>query len=83
MSADTSDLTKVDSAVSGLSSSPTDTKPAAKGARKSSSYPGVFNINDLGKFSVYHKGHLAVLTLGIEKEGTKIEIAPETQKLNW
>ncbi|KAK5073755.1 hypothetical protein LTR64_007107 [Lithohypha guttulata] len=65
MSADTSDLTKVDSAVSGLSSSPTDTKPAAKGARKSSSYPGVFNINDL------------------EKEGTKIEIAPETQKLNW
>lgn len=49
MSADTSDLTKTDSAVSGLSSSPTDTKSAAKGARKSSSYPGVFNINDLGK----------------------------------
>ncbi|KAK5092726.1 hypothetical protein LTR70_005278 [Exophiala xenobiotica] len=64
MSADTSDLSKVDSAVSNLSSSPTDTKGAPK-ARKSSSYPGVFNINDL------------------EKEGTKIEIATETQKLNW
>lgn len=45
MSADTSDLTKVDSAVSGLSSSPTETK---KPARKSSSAPGVMNINDLG-----------------------------------
>lgn len=47
MSADTSDLTKVDSAVSGLSSSPTDAKGATR-QRKSSSYPGVFNINDLG-----------------------------------
>jgi len=65
MSADTSDLTKVDSAVSGLSSSPTDTKAVPRAARKSSSAPGVFNINDL------------------EKEGTKIEIAAETQKLNW
>lgn len=39
MSADTSDLSKVES--------PTDTKTKAK-ERKSSSYPGVFNINDLG-----------------------------------
>lgn len=43
MSADTSDLTKVDSAVSGVSG-----QPGEKKTRKSSSYPGVFNINDLG-----------------------------------
>jgi len=63
MSADTtSDLTKVDSAIAGLSSSP----PKEKGHRRtSSSATGVFNINDL------------------EKEGTELKIAKETQKLNW
>jgi len=56
-------LTKVDSAISGLSSSPPGDKFARK--RTSSSYAGVFNINEL------------------EKEGTELQIAPETQKLNW
>jgi len=53
-------LTKVDSAVQGLSSSP----PKEK-RRASSSVPGVYNINDL------------------EKDRTEIQIAKETQKLNW
>ncbi|KAI9845763.1 MAG: hypothetical protein M1838_001550 [Thelocarpon superellum] len=62
MSADLAELTKVDSAVSGLSSSP----PDKKGHRRaSSSATGVWNINDL------------------EKEGKELEIAKETQKLNW
>ncbi|MCJ1458753.1 hypothetical protein MMC28_009127 [Mycoblastus sanguinarius] len=66
MSAETSDLTKVDSAVSGLSSSPPDDKGPVKGHRRaSSSAAGVYNINDL------------------EKEGKELEIAKETQKLNW
>ncbi|MCJ1270344.1 hypothetical protein MMC22_010240 [Lobaria immixta] len=64
MSADTADLTKVDSAVSGLSSSPP--QNAIKGHRRaSSSAAGVYNITDL------------------EKEGKELEIAKETQKLNW
>ncbi|KAI9877721.1 MAG: hypothetical protein M1830_002996 [Pleopsidium flavum] len=64
MSADTADLTKVDSAVSGLSSSPP--KDEKKGHRRaSSSATGVYNINDL------------------EKEGKELQIAKETQKLNW
>lgn len=55
-------LTKVDSAVSGLSSSP----PKEKGHRRaSSSAAGVYNITDL------------------EKEGKELQIAKETQKLNW
>ncbi|KAL9124085.1 MAG: hypothetical protein Q9217_006549 [Psora testacea] len=63
MSADTATpLAKVDSAVSGLSSSP----PESKGHRRaSSSAAGVYNITDL------------------EKEGKELEIAKETQKLNW
>lgn len=64
MAADTSELSKVDSAISGLSSSPTSDKKIAH-RRTSSSATGVFNINDL------------------EKEGTELKIAPETQKLNW
>ncbi|KAI9669939.1 MAG: hypothetical protein M1831_006975 [Alyxoria varia] len=66
MAAGTSELTKVDSAVSGISSSPTEKKHPVGGHRRtSSSVTGVFNINDL------------------EKEGTEIKLAPETQKLNW
>jgi len=42
------DLTKVDSAVSGLSSSPTEEKKMGH-RRTSSSVPGVYNINDLGE----------------------------------
>jgi len=56
-------LTKVDSAISGLSSSPPEERKGHR--RSSSSVPGVYNITDL------------------EKEGKEIEIAPETQKLNW
>ncbi|KAI9819846.1 MAG: hypothetical protein M1827_006415 [Pycnora praestabilis] len=64
MSADTAPLTKVDSAISGLSSSPP--KEERKGHRRaSSSATGVYNINDL------------------EKEGKELQIAKETQKLNW
>jgi len=45
MSADAAPLSKVDSAVDGLSSSP----PKEKGHRRaSSSATGVYNINDLG-----------------------------------
>lgn len=44
MSADTTDLSKVDSAVSGLGE---DAKAQAGKKRTSSSYPGVMNINDL------------------------------------
>jgi hypothetical protein len=42
----TEPLTKVDSAVQGLSSSPTEDKAHR---RKSSSVPGVYNILDLGE----------------------------------
>jgi len=54
-------LTKVDSAIQGISSSP----PKESKRRTSSSATGVFNINEL------------------EKEGTELQIAKETQKLNW
>ena len=48
MSADTANLQKVDSAISGLSSSPPE-KEAPKGHRRaSSSAAGVYNIADLG-----------------------------------
>lgn len=63
--ADTAELTKVDSAVSGMSSSPIDDKKIGRRRtssslstpadrmighrRTSSSVSGVFNINDLGK----------------------------------
>ncbi|MCJ1308152.1 hypothetical protein MMC25_001804 [Agyrium rufum] len=57
-------LSKVDSAISGLSSSPTEEKKMGH-RRTSSSAPGVYNINDL------------------EKEGKELQIAKETQKLNW
>jgi hypothetical protein len=56
-------LTKVDSAVQGLSSSPPAKEETKR--RASSSVPGVYNINDL------------------EKEGIELQLAKETQKLNW
>ncbi|KAI9891422.1 MAG: hypothetical protein M1814_002741 [Vezdaea aestivalis] len=62
---DTADLTKVDSAISGMSSSPPEEKKGLGHRRASSSVPGVFNVLDL------------------EKEGTELAIAKETQKLNW
>ena len=47
--ADPIPLTKVDSAVQGLSSSPTEEKKTIGHRRTSSSAPGVWNINDLEK----------------------------------
>jgi len=53
-------LSKVDSAVAGL-----EDKKVERKERKSSSAPGVYNINDL------------------EAEGKELQVAKETQKLNW
>ncbi|OAP54403.1 hypothetical protein AYL99_11504 [Fonsecaea erecta] len=64
MSADTSDLTKVDSAIAVDDGAPKDAAKETK-RRTTSSAPGVMNINDL------------------EKEGTKISVAAETQKTGW
>ena len=47
----TSDLSKVDSAISGLSSSPTAEKKMGH-RRTSSSASGVFNVADLGKSDI-------------------------------
>ena len=96
MSADTVEpLTKIDSAISGLSSSPPDSKGAAKGHRRaSSSAAGVYNINDLGKLKPSFDNvdqdlfcH-AITREGkadkcVEKEGKELQIAKETQRLNW
>ncbi|KAI9727520.1 MAG: hypothetical protein M1828_006462 [Chrysothrix sp. TS-e1954] len=64
MAAGTAELNKVDSAVSGMSASPTEEKKMGH-RRASSSANGIMNINDL------------------EKEGKELQIAPDTQKLNW
>jgi len=87
-------LTKVDSAVQGLSSSPP--KDSAKQRRASSSVAGVYNINDLGMSTASaHRlsspgglrlnfvGAMADKYYDTEKEGTELQIAKETQKLNW
>jgi hypothetical protein len=77
MSADTSDLTKVDSAIGGMATSP----PKETKRRTTSSAPGVMNINDLGMLSsgltVPHPNKIP------EKEGAKISVAVETQKTGW
>jgi hypothetical protein len=76
-------LTKVDSAVQGLSSSPP--KEAAKGHRRaSSSAAGVYNINDLGT-SPLHADRMIRMNAncGAESQGIELKIAPETQKLGW
>lgn len=96
MSADTVEpLTKIDSAISGLSSSPPDSKGAVKGHRRaSSSAAGVYNIADLGKLktsfnNVDHGDGLPAVTQYckadkfVEKEGKELQIAKETQRLNW
>lgn len=89
-------LSKVDSAVQGLSSSPP--KDASAKRRASSSVPGVYNINDLGMLSSPVNAVIKDLATSlwpntinakadkhgnIEKEGTELQIAKETQKLNW
>jgi len=62
---DPSPLTKIDSAVQGLSSSPAEEKTIKHRRGSSTSAPGVYNVNDL------------------EREGKELQIAVETQKLNW
>lgn len=83
-----SDLTKVDSAISGLSSSPPDDKAPVKGHRRaSSSAAGVYNITDLGKSTKrscsWNSSNQRTADKWIEKEGKELQIAKETQKLNW
>jgi len=68
MSADTAPLSKVDSAVDGLSSSP----PKEKGHRRaSSSATGVYNINDLEK-----EGKELVIAKETQKLNWKINTSP-------
>ena len=75
-------LTKVDSAVSGVSpSSPTEEKKGHR--RASSSAAGVYNIADLGKLDGPRHLTIVVLNSMVEKEGKELQIAKETQKLNW
>lgn len=97
MSADAapSPLTKVDSAVQGLSSSPP--KEGTKHRRVSSSAAGVMNINDLGTSAFPSlttppepappDGVTSMKRTNtccdIEKDGVELLIAKETQKLNW
>jgi hypothetical protein len=88
-------LSKVDSAVQGLSSSPPKDETKAEPKRRaSSSVPGVYNILDLGMWTPQGISHaLNVLPIALknkanvdcvtEKEGTEIQLAKETQKLNW
>lgn len=83
-------LTKVDSAVQGLSSSPSKAKDGKAGHRRqSSSANGVMNINDLGKKLKQHQhrtgcpGTKLTHFLSAEAQGIELEIAKETQKTGW
>lgn len=93
------ELTRVDSAVAGLSISPKDDKleklekpekvEKKTHKRVSSTAEGVRNINDLGKNLFFQSQSARLFSLNpdadqsAEKEGIKLEIAIETQKLNW
>jgi hypothetical protein len=86
-------LSKVDSAVQGLSASPPKEKESRR--RASSTVAGVMNINELGKSSrpVLSKatqtarsdtaGPLLTTIVRIEKDGVEIQVAKETQKSGW
>lgn len=90
----TAPLDKVDSAISGLSSSPTEEKKMGH-RRTSSSVPGVYNVNDLGMDIILWQSPIQTSSCRrtavekeeadarTEKEGKELEIAKETQKLNW
>ncbi|KAJ3467519.1 hypothetical protein MRS44_005083 [Fusarium solani] len=68
-------LSKVDSAVQGLSSSPKEEHPVKKaGRRQSSLSPDVMNIADLA---------LILTFFTPEAQGIELELAPETQKTGW
>lgn len=82
---ETTNLSKVDSAISDVPASPDETKAKTGTHRRSSSnVSGVFNINDLG---VWHSMLVVCLCTAdasmTEKEGVELKIAPETQRLNW
>lgn len=86
------DLTRVDSAVAGLSISddkaPTSTeKEVKKDAKKqhrrtSSQSEGIWNIKDLGKASTPHE-YLHSLTIISEEAKIEITLPIETQKTGW
>jgi len=71
MSADTAPLTKVDSAISGLSSSPPESK--IKHRRASSSAAGVYNINDLES-----EGKELLIAKETQKLNWKLNTSPAT-----
>jgi len=76
----TAPLSKVDSAIDDTPASPSESKP--KHRRTSSTVSGVFNINELGMpLSAFCR--YTADSVGIEKEGVDLKIAPETQKLGW
>lgn len=81
----TEPLSKVDSAVDGLSSSPKATVKDAKRRASSAAAPGVMNILDLGKSIIPRGPFLQVpdLTTTSEAEGTEIELPIETQQTGW
>jgi hypothetical protein len=76
-------LTKVDSAEAGIP------QKDDKKHKRAASTAGVMNINDLGKYHSLSRMPLLggtsmlMLVVNIEKEGIELEIAIETQKLNW
>lgn len=87
-------LTKIDSAVQGLSSSPP--KDAKARRQSSAAAPGVMNINDLGKFALSASlcsiagffdqafiCYVPTLTSLLERDKVEIQIAIETQKTGW
>lgn len=90
----TEELTRIDSAVAGLSISPKDEKTQTKTKTKTvekekkhkrvgSTADGVRNIKDLGqsRFDLVSIIHLTLCR--IEKDQIPIEIAIETQKTGW
>lgn len=90
-----STLTKVDSAVAGLPSPAETKKTAKKETTKKGANPDVMNIKDLGMLLIFH--YTFPLPLGprdssclmflcfnrVEEKGIELQIAIETQKLNW
>ncbi|CAG8176674.1 unnamed protein product [Penicillium salamii] len=75
-------LTKVDSAIAGLSIS--DEKPIEKDLkdkkRQSSTAPGVWSMQDLGQ---YHPPTVDIILTAAEKQKIEITLPIETQKTGW
>ena len=92
----TEELTRIDSAVAGLSISPKDEKAQTqtktktktvekekKHKRVGSTADGVRNIKDLGQSSFDYVSIIHLTSCRIEKDQIPIEIAIETQKTGW